>query len=510
MNGNETEIKILDDATERRAKLAEVCSLRNLPEAGFQSYEMLANDALKQRDSFLASESRNPEIHYKKLADLSGMDKGILALARGLEAVDRLTDDPEVMGAMRTSLGYRQAEMEFIKLLGQLDYVVNELQDADEARELAEEAKAASEALYGKADPELTDRTLNTVWSRLDGREFSGKAALLYNDLVNGFTSSEGFQIGAMKRAENTEMFLPDMGEAAFWAGEYFQESNADIQALLQEFWDEKVEEWGENYECGPLDIAEAFRRVVDLRDPEGLAGIDVIVSDGTALSWESPLVAIKIGRDRPPIKTSETLFTRTNHEFGVHGQSAINGAKTDIPALATGLYTDTPEPDYLTFEEGFAVVMEDAISSAKKDWSGGRVNYYLGVSFAEDGDDFRSVFEKTWRYNLLQQLKDGEEVTEEMIQKHRRMAYGSCVRIFRGTQTNLREKLGVDVSFTYNKDLSYLAGSVKALKYIEQAYEKRDEGMLDVVLLGKYDPTNPVQNDIATKAFNRAGLLAA
>lgn len=94
------------------------------------------------------------------------------------------------------------------------------------------------------------------------------------------------------------------------------------------------------------------------------------------------------------------------------------------------------------------------------------------------------------------------------MIDKARRSAYTNCVRIFRGSPTAIREKVGDTVVPTYNKDLAYIAGKVLAMGYIKQAYRAQNADMLDFPMLGKFDPTNHIQARTARDAFVRAGTM--
>lgn len=308
-----------------------------------------------------------------------------------------------------------------------------------------------------------------------------------------------------MLRAEDGEARLPrfEKNEALEWAGEQIIEQNADIQALVQEFWDQKVEENGEGYKCSPADIVEAFQAVINLRDPDHTSGVTVKLVEGkTALSWESPEMAVVVGGKRAPIATSDQLFRKVLHEFGVHGQRSINGLKTKLPVLGMGLFTDTPRPDYLTFEEGLATTVEEMNGNDAPEWTTAKLGHYINISLAEQGADFRTVFETAWRYRLLGKLENDEEVTQEMINKEQRMAYGSCVRIFRGTQPDMADRQPGVAPLTFNKDLAYLEGRVLAMRHLESLYANQDVDGVTRLFAGKYDPTNPKQQELMMGAL--------
>ena len=141
---------------------------RNLPEAGFQSYEKLKNNASVKKASFLSGEMRNPEFNYPHLQSLGDMDRGIIRLYQATELVTRLESDEKKASIIISSLKFRMVEMEYIKLLGRLDFIVKEGRPWDEVKGLAEEVRTVGEQLYGVPDPEIRDVALAEVWSQLD------------------------------------------------------------------------------------------------------------------------------------------------------------------------------------------------------------------------------------------------------------------------------------------------------------------------------------------------------
>ena len=240
------------------------------------------------------------------------------------------------------------------------------------------------------------------------------------------------------------------------------------------------------------------------MRDPEGKSGVSVKLVEGkTALSWESPEMSVHVGSKRAPIANKEELFRKVLHEFGVHGQRAINGLKTKLPTLGMGLFTNTVRPDGLTFEEGFATTVEDMIGDELPKWNAAKLGHYLNLALVESGADYRSVFETAWRYRLLSSLEPNQEVTADMIKKAKSAAYTACNRIFRGTQPDLREKTGLDIKpLAFGKDAAYLAGRVIAVGHLEDLYERRDVAGVGLLFAGKFDPTNPAQAKVMELAL--------
>ncbi|PID32887.1 hypothetical protein CR956_00125 [Candidatus Saccharibacteria bacterium] len=495
------------------AKLVEILDPENLPEVGFQSYIKFANDSITKRSSFLEGEVINPSFEYCELVNLEDLQAGITNLESAKEEAAQLEPSLDSLNAINSTLDFRVAEMEYVKQIAQLNKMTRLLERLDDEtsrsnlvtkiEQLVEDVRNLGHELYGEPDPDIRDMALNELWSILDSKSYSSSMQEIYNELQDGFWFNDNKFISPLMRADNRQVKLPDPGDLSIdWMGKYVAEMNGDIQALVEAYWEQAVAQFGWDYKCGPEDIAEVFQRTIDMRDPNGESNVTVRLAEGRAsLSWESPEKAVLVGSNREPIGSKDELFKKVLHEFGVHGQRLVNGLKTDLPVLATGLYTDTERADYLTFEEGFATTVEETIGDSTPRWNAGKLGHYLNISMAEDGADFRSVFEMSWRYRLLASLKDNEEPTESEIARQKKLAYGSCVRIFRGTQPDLAEKTGFDIPpLTFNKDLAYLSGRVLAMQHIKHLYD--DENVEGLMLLfgGKFDPTIPKQHELAKR----------
>lgn len=463
---------------------------RSFPEIGFQSYEMLKNDGLEQRDAFVNNKVHNPHVTYPEFSGaVEKMDNGIAALTAAIERVEESEKDPQMLEAIRSSLDYRRIEKEYIKTLARLDQSNNfEEQDA-----LAAKARMLNTELYGEPNPETVKRARAEVWAQISEKQLSTGAAMMARELeeIYGFAKPDS-------RAQR----LPDLGSSAAldWAGEQMLAANSDIEALVNDFWLHKVAENGTDYVCEPHDIQKIFEQVIALRDPENTMQLRAILEEGaTALSWDSSRMAVIIGAKRTPIQNVDELTKKIFHEFGVHGQRAINGAKTGVIPLATGLFTNTLQPDYLTYEEGVAVLLEAAIGSESPKWNAGNLAYTLNIDAAQNGKDFRGAYEQEWRRRVLMNLNDNEEPSEAFIAKHKNAAYGSVMRVFRGTPIDRADTIG---SLTYNKDLAYLEGRIIAIKHLDRLYENRDGEGFQAIFAGKYDPTNEVQAKIMARAI--------
>ena len=485
---------------QRSADLVEMLLPEKLSEAGFQSYVELANNAPKCKLEFIAGGVVNPDLQYGRFQDLGRMDQGILRLYQAIETVRLIEPDVEKAEIIATSLEFRAAEMEYIKLLARIDFVMHEGGTKEDAKELFEQTRLLGEQLYGRPEDSLRDSAYAEVWRQLDDKNLPPAAKVIYDELRNGFNWNDR-HIDGLPRPENAEI-LPDFEHPSLaWAGEIVLANNTDIDALIEEFWQEKVAEFGEDYTADPNDITEAFNSVLSLMDPDRTSGVSVIIDpEASALSWETPLMAVKIGGRRPPIDSKEELLQKVIHELKVHGGRAIEGIKSGLPVLGTGLYTNTERPDYLTFEEGFATTIEGAIAGSKPSWSGTNMGHYINIAQAEDGKDFREVFETSWRYRLLLSLEGDQDVTDELIEKEKSSAYSACIRIFRGTPVKSKEVYPDIQPLTFNKDLAYLLGRVIAMEELDRLYGDKNEAGLMRLLNAKYDPTIPEQAAIVDK----------
>lgn len=145
---------------EKQTKIEHLVSPKHLPEAGFQSYEQLTSDAVEQRESFIAGEVRNPAFNYPKFHDLSKLDQGIIALDVATEEASQSIDNPDLREAMRSSLAFRAAEMEYVKLLARLDFLCKNDGSEEDIHEITEMAREMNHELYGRPNPEIHNTDL--------------------------------------------------------------------------------------------------------------------------------------------------------------------------------------------------------------------------------------------------------------------------------------------------------------------------------------------------------------
>lgn len=486
-------------ATTKKVSLREVLSVREFPEMAFQSYEMLKNNASSLKNDFLEGNFQNPKLEYPELHSPETLKSQIDRLEDGIALSKQYSDKLGESGinAVESSLGFRANEMHLVGLFATLNEAVSREIPQEQMHELANETRDLNEKLYGKPNPETLKSSLGHIWQNIDNKQLSESATEIKNQLENGFTWGNT-QIGGLPKPEKFEA-LPDFENPALsWAGEAIMAETAPIEALIREMWEDKVTEFGEKYEAGPEDIVEMFAASLQLMDPGGETGVKAEIDPGaTALSWDSSTMSIKVGSKRKSIDSAEALYRKFLHEGYIHGGRAINGLKTELPVLGTGLFTDTERADYLTFEEGLATTIEEAVSGTEPKWNSVKLGNYINIGLAEQGYDFRSVFEVSWRYRLLEGINDNQEVDDALLEKHKNAAYTACVRIFRGTPTDLCEKYPGIKPVTYNKDLAYLNGRKIAMDYLAKLYENQDKDGLIRLMSAKFDPTVPEQDQL-------------
>lgn len=476
---------------------AELLQPEILPEAGFQSYEELKNNGLQLTYSFIRGIENNPDLHHPNLEETNRLEQGITNLNDAIKTVNQLESDNKKADIIATSLRFRADEMEYVKKLAELDDAIDNNLGESHVSDLLESTRELGHTLYGDIDPNVLEGVYNTIWNDIDSKDFHPSAIPIYNQLTNGF-NWDGTFVRGLERP-NTKTTLPDFNDPSLdWTGETILAAHPDEVKIVKDFWREKTILFGHKYSANTENMADAFKRVLkQFDDPENPV-IDVVVDpNSNSLSWETSMMAIKVGANRAPITSEDQLLKKVAHELLVHGGRAINGLKSDLPVLGTGLYTETDRPDYLTFEEGLATTLEESIGTDQPSWNASMLAPYVNVALVNNGADFRSAFETSWRWRLLMSLKSGEAVTTEAVLREKVATYNAALRVFRGTPTAMQDKYPGAKVLTYNKDLSYLNGRVIVMNYLKDLHENNDSESLLNLLSAKFDPTVPEQAEI-------------
>lgn len=487
------------EGSRERQPLREVLNVHAYPEMAFQSYEMLKNNASKLKKDFLSDKFRNPILSYTNFGTPDELETKIDRLREAKHISSEYEDvlGPRGVGAMESSLTFREKEYRLVGLFAALNDAVEKNIPEEELSKLAAEARNLNETLYGTPNPEILNSSLGQIWQTIDSKELHASALPIYEQLREGFWWQDTFIEGLPKPEEHDK--LPDFNHPSLaWAGDIIMDQTAHIESLIREVWDMKVQEFGDDYVASPHDIVEFFEYALQLMDPTGESGIKTEIDpNSSSLSWDSSRMVILVGDKRSPIKSAEALYQKFLHEGYVHGGRGINGLRTNLTVLGTGLFTETERADYLTFEEGLATTIEETVSRAEPKWDSPKLGHCINVWLASQGNDFRSVFEVAWRYRLLDQIENGQIIDDALIDKHKTAAYSACIRIFRGAPLQLTEKYPDIPPVTYNKDLAYLNGRYLAMNYLAKLFDNQDEAGLMRLLSAKFDPTIPEQNQL-------------
>jgi hypothetical protein len=471
-------------------------STRITPEMGFQSYEKLDGDKAeraRQKEAFISGASYNPTFDYPLL------DKQELELKKApleiLISQSAHMNDGVAGDAVRSSAHYRLQEMSWLQEAKTLNDLASERVETHHFTQSAEHYQALNERLYGKPSEQTVGQVYGEIFAQAAGKELDERGKEIYNELLYGITFEvAGEEVVIPALAEKANGRLPVI-EAKVLEPliEVLKEDTAFIAEITQNYWDDAIvprsQQDGSEPGFNTDDMEIVFKQTLAVMDPENKAGITIRqVGNKSVLSWDTPSLTVEIGATRANISSSQDMYAKIVHELYIHGGRAIRGLNSELPVLGTGLYTEADEgerADYLTFEEGFATVAEKAIMGEGMSWKAIDIGHYLNIANSYDGADFRRAFEISWRARALMQVKSGEPMTDEVINKEKAQSYLSLQRVRRGTPTQLSH----GPVLTFNKDLAYLDGKLVTVDYLEAV--GNDKSAIRRLFVAKGDPTN-------------------
>ena len=351
--------------------LRELLHPRTTPEMGFQSYEALKGNGdyrEKQKTAFIQGDVVLPVLDYPAL-DRRQLEQGIASLNKVLDAAQK-HPNKDIGDAIWDSASYRMAELYWLQASEDLTRTYAR-RDPAELDTLSGMVQDLNEQLYGRPEAAITDPLHAEVWAQIDVKNFVGNAAQIKRELEYGVKlhiADHPVKLAALNRPESER--LPQIPtELLVTLKEKMYADNADIIELVYAYHEGIIMQRPTNERVfTPHDMLKIFQEVHELRDPLNESGVSIMMDEAaTALSWDSSVMAVKVGGQRPPISDPKDMLAKVLHEYGVHGGRSIFGAQTGLPVLGTGLFTDADpgeQSDYLTFEEGLATMCEMAVLS--------------------------------------------------------------------------------------------------------------------------------------------------
>ncbi len=165
-------------------------------------------------------------------------------------------------------------------------------------------------------------------------------------------------------------------------------------------------------------------------------------------------------------------------HEVGVHVRRYENGFKSPLQLLAIGL------AGYQAAEEGLAIMSSQLVAGEFR-FSGRDKYFALGVAtglFDGKSRDFQETFAFLEPYYIDRFSRHNRDDVDIVATEY---VWRLCVRIFRGGNPALP-------GLCFLKDKLYLEGNLR----MWAAMAERPE-LFESVLLGKYDPTNQLQQEL-------------
>jgi len=403
------------------------------------------DNAAEQRDAFLKGDIENPDHNYAKLKDYH-FDATLEKIG---SIGDRILQNPDL------NPKHTKAYEQFIEgyknktRLMALATQFKEAQPGEEKDTIAKKFMELNIELHGEPDEETYRSLLFEKVSKINKKKFVGEAAKIAEELNELVEIPEG--------SEQLTRFSPS-AETVSWMHE-------TVQGLYGNMLD-KIPE-GDTFTAS--EVQSIFQDILKSEFGESADDWKIDIESAKSINVKTAEKRIVIPEDAKDMSVGK-LRSLVVHELGVHMLRSIIGGDTDLEPLKSGLN------DYYDAEEGLGVVMEQALLGEYKERG---VPLYLTAGLAYiDNKNFRETFEVKWRMGALEKVKDCEDITTEAIDDARRTAYGSVMRIMRGTD-----------ELPWFKDLAYYNGSASIWQHLENIQD--DDLKFMFVLMGKADPAN-------------------
>lgn len=333
--------------------------------------------------------------------------------------------------------------------------------ETEELRDKArKEFMALNIELYGAPDKDTYASLLMEKITSIAEKKLPEKAQILLDELQDMLPSE-------YTHGKEVSRFRPS-AETVKW-----------MQGAAETLYGSMLDHVPEQETFEPHEVREIFVEII--KDEFGGAADKwrVDIEEAKSINVKSAEKRLVIPEDRG-VLTRDEVRKLVVHEIGVHVLRSIAGEQTDLGPLRTGL------SEYYESEEGLGKVMEQALLG---EYVEAGVDHYITAGAAYfDHKNFRDTYEMKWRIGALQKLEEGEDLTEEAVKRAKLAAYGSVMRVFRGTD-----------ELPWFKDLAYYNGTADTWKFLESI--RGDDFRLTLLMMGKMNTSHEhLQSVLETK----------
>ena len=412
-------------------------------------------NAAEQKQLFLSGQIDAPDHQYARL-DTLDFEVAQQNLAMEGESILRTLDtDTKHYDAYAGVIEDYRKKTAFLQAAHDYKHALSP-EDRDEARQ---RYMAWNIELYGAPEETVYRALLGEKLANIANKQFVGRAAELRDELSQLLPVAD--------TAETAGYFTPSQ-ETVDWAHEV---TNALYGLMLDRVPKQEV--------FTASEVRTVFADILHEEFGASADGWQVVLGEAKSINVRTPDKEIIIPADRKPMSYSQ-LRKLVGHELGVHVLRSITGESTDVTPLRYGT------AEYYDADEGLGVVVEQALEGKYR--TAGVPYYILAGAAYHEGKSFRDLFEMQWRLSALETLQT-EDITEEQIETKRSAAYGSVMRIMRGTD-----------ELPWFKDLAYFNGANDMWKHLEEIRGDTEQFMY-VLAGGKINPLSHKERQFAYEA---------
>lgn len=490
--------------------LPEAFNPRSNPELALQTYEYFGGDLdrAQSRSNFIQGVDSHLRLAYPKLTH-EAVDPLITNLQHKLGIAEDIYGDDS---ATASSIRYRLEEAEFLDTAVELNAGHTQL---------APHFYAANEALYGSVDESMVGELWHDFVEAYAGaRTTDTSVARLWDELDQGFSivlaNGEPVTVPSLclPTAEAGTHALSDAA-ASYLANEWrlFAAPLMEARALTADII---AAELGLDY---PYDIDNvsfsgnrlqtAFKiGATSLSEVYHIHQFSVESEPAaTAANWQTSKHAVIIGLARSSHAGRYPIVGGVLAHESTHAVKAAQGANSDEPALATGVFTtraDGTWVNYLDYEEGNNILGERLLSVGKASEPARQAIFDLMLYMLQVcGYDDRQVFETYTRIMAIEMLvKNPRDDEANILAMAGEFTAEKLERLLRGTPTHPQIRLG-RAALAYSKDLAYRRGYRTAVNFwnnqaeIAHTLTNPQQHIHDIFVkqnMGKIDPSEPKQ----------------